>query len=159
MIRKLSQEDLDELSFMRDWVWVITDFLVKNEPSESFKEIFKGMYQAISDTFDKKNLRGMRMAYNDSNEMASSLSPSQLNELNHILRRHSKYTTQTFQNKKLKFLFCEAVNLSISKASDFFNSLAMKPKNGKLVSSSCDCRKERIYSSLSSLNILAGKRL
>lgn len=72
MIRKLSQEDLDELSFMRDWMWVITDFLVKNEPSESFKEIFKGMYQAISDTFDKKNLRGMRMAYNDSNEMASS---------------------------------------------------------------------------------------
>lgn len=101
MIRKLSQEDLDELSFMRDWMWVITDFLVKNELSESFKEIFKGMYQAISDTFDKKNLRGMRMAYNDSNEMASSLSPSQLNELNHILREKFGFALDKVHDKFL----------------------------------------------------------
>ncbi len=86
MKKKLSQKDLDELSFMRDWNWIIADFLVKNESSESFKEVFKMSYQIISEAFDKKNLRGMRMMYNDNNEMARGLSPSQLNKLNHVLR-------------------------------------------------------------------------
>lgn len=72
MGKELNQKALDELSFMKDWNWTIVDFLVKNENTEFFKEL----YQVITDTFDKKNLRGMRMMYNDSNEVARGLSPN-----------------------------------------------------------------------------------
>lgn len=82
MKKELDQKALDELSFMRDWNWVIVDFLVKNENGE----IFKQLYQIISEAFDKKNLRGMRIMYNDNNEMARGLSLNKLTELNHILR-------------------------------------------------------------------------
>ena len=82
MREELSQKASDELSFIRDWIWVIVDFLVKNESGEIFKE----MYQVISDTFDRKNLRGMKMMYNDTNEMARGLSQDKLRELNQILR-------------------------------------------------------------------------
>ena len=86
MKKELSQEALDELSFMRDWNWVIVDFIVKNENEEAFKEIFKELHQIISITFEKKDLRGMRMMYNDNNEMAKSLSQDKQNELNQILK-------------------------------------------------------------------------
>ena len=86
MKKELSQEALDELSFMRDWNWVIVDFIVKNENEEAFKEIFKELHQIISITFEKKDLRGMRMMYNDNNEMAKSLSQDNQNELNQILK-------------------------------------------------------------------------
>lgn len=35
-----------------------------------------------------------------------------------------------YQNIKLKPFFCEALNRSISKASDFFNCIAIKSKKG-----------------------------
>ena len=86
MKKKLDQKALDELSFMRDWNWVIVDFLVKNENEEVFKELFKELHQIISITFDKKDLRGMRMIYNDNNEMARGLSQDKQSELNQILK-------------------------------------------------------------------------
>ena len=46
----------------------------------------KELYQVITDAFDKKNLNGMRMMYNDTNEMARGLSLNKLIELNQILR-------------------------------------------------------------------------
>lgn len=82
MKKELDQKTLEELSFMRDWNWAIMDFLVKNENEEFFKEF----YPIISEVFDKKDLRGMRMIYNDNNEMARGLSFHKLNELNRILR-------------------------------------------------------------------------
>lgn len=86
MKKELNQKELEELSFLRDWNWVITDFTFKNETEESFKEILKQCFQIINEAFDKKDLRGLRMMYNDSNEMAGDFSPHQLNELNRILR-------------------------------------------------------------------------
>lgn len=86
MKKELSQKALDELSFMRDWNWVIVDFIVKNENEEAFKEIFKELHQIISITFEKKDLRGMRMMYNDNNEIAKSLSQDKQSELNQILK-------------------------------------------------------------------------
>lgn len=82
MKKELDQKALDELSFMRDWNWAIVDFLVKNENGEVFKEL----HQIISTTFDKKDLRGMRMIYNDNNEMAKGLSQDKQSELNLILK-------------------------------------------------------------------------
>lgn len=61
MRKELSQKALDELSFLKDWNQMIVDFLVKNENTEFLKEL----YQVITDAFDKKNLKGMRMMYND----------------------------------------------------------------------------------------------
>ena len=86
MKKELSQKALDELSFMRDWNWAIVDFIVKNENEEAFKEIFKELHQIISITFEKKDLRGMRMMYNDNNEMVRGLSQDKQSELNQILK-------------------------------------------------------------------------
>lgn len=97
MKKELSKEALEELSFMRDWNWEIADFLVKNEKAEFFKEL----YPVITETFDKKNLRGMRMMYNDSNEMARSLSPHKLNELNKILREKFGFDLNKAHDKVL----------------------------------------------------------
>lgn len=83
MKKELDQKALEELSFMRDWIWEIVDFLVK---SQNEGEFFKLLYPPVTETFDKKDLRGMKMMYNDINEMAGDLSPHQLNELNRILR-------------------------------------------------------------------------
>lgn len=83
MKKKLDQKALEELSFMRDWNWIIADFLVKNENEGEF---YKQLYPIISEVFDKKNLRGMRMMYNDINEMAGGFSLHKLTELNRILR-------------------------------------------------------------------------
>lgn len=82
MRKELSQKALDELSFLKDWNLTIVDFLVKKENTE----FFKGLYKVITDTFDKKNLKGMKMMYNDNNEMARGLSLNKLTELNHILK-------------------------------------------------------------------------
>ncbi len=82
MRKELSQKALDELSFLKDWNQMIVDFLVKNENTEFLKEL----YQVITDAFDKKNLKGMRMMYNDTNEMARGLSSNKLTELNQILK-------------------------------------------------------------------------
>lgn len=82
MRKELSQKALDELSFLKDWNQMIVDFLVKNENTEFFKELYK----VITDAFDKKNLKGMRMVYNDTNEMARGLSPNKLTELNQVLK-------------------------------------------------------------------------
>ena len=97
MKKKLSQKDLDELSFMRDWNWVIVDFLVKNDNGEFFKQL----YQIISETFDKGNLRGMRMIYNDNNEMARGLSLNKLTELNHILKEKFGFDLDKARDKVL----------------------------------------------------------
>lgn len=83
MKKVLDQKALEELSFMRDWIWEIVDFLVKNVDEGKF---FKQLYPPITETFDKKDLRGMKMMYNDINEMAGDLSLHQLTELNRILR-------------------------------------------------------------------------
>ncbi len=50
------------------------------------QKYLKELYQVITDAFDKKNLNGMRMMYNDTNEMARGLSLNKLIELNQILR-------------------------------------------------------------------------
>lgn len=67
MRKELSQKALDELSFLKDWNQMIVDFLVKNENTEFLKEL----YQVITDAFDKKNLKGMRMMYNNSPKRSS----------------------------------------------------------------------------------------
>lgn len=97
MKKELDQKALDELSFMRDWNWVIVDFLVKNENGDFFKQL----YQVISEAFDKKNLRGMRMMYNDNNEMARGLSLNKLTELNHILREKFGFDLDKAHDKVL----------------------------------------------------------
>ncbi|WP_270611004.1 hypothetical protein [Bacteroides intestinalis] len=97
MGKELNQKALDELSFMKDWNWTIVDFLVKNENTEFFKEL----YQVITDTFDKKNLRGMRMMYNDSNEVARGLSPNKLNEINQILKEKFGFDLNKDHDKTL----------------------------------------------------------
>lgn len=96
MKKELSQKDLDELSFMRDWNWVLADFLVKND-----NEFFKQLYQIISETFDKKDLRGMRLIYNDNNEMVRGLSLNKLTELNHILREKFGFDLDKAHDKVL----------------------------------------------------------
>lgn len=97
MKKELSQKDLDELSFMRDWNWVLADFLVKNDNGEFFKQL----YQIISETFDKKDLRGMRLIYNDNNEMVRGLSLNKLTELNHILREKFGFDLDKAHDKVL----------------------------------------------------------
>lgn len=85
--KELSQKELEELSFLKEWNLVIVDYFVKVK-HETFLE---QCYPIITEAFDNKNLRGLRMAYSDNNDMARDLLPSDLNELNQILREKFGY--------------------------------------------------------------------
>jgi len=81
--RKLPEAKQKELRFMKDWCIVIYDYLnIHKSTNENFYQSFTAIIQKA---FDQHDLRGMRMVFNDTNEMARGLPETQLLELNRIL--------------------------------------------------------------------------
>lgn len=88
-IRKkaLNDQELQELKFKRDWIITLLEFGKKcDQDPEPDKYSWDWLIEITEQTFERKDLSGMRMVYNDDNEMAQGLKRSEIEELNAILR-------------------------------------------------------------------------
>lgn len=93
MEKKLSEKQEIEATFIKDWCLTVIDFIYsKYSEQTSFGEMFK---QAFSQETKERILReaspsiylkGLRMAFNDTNEMAADAPSSMQEELNKVLR-------------------------------------------------------------------------
>lgn len=83
MAKKLTETQLQELNYIYEWSLTIVNYMIAKYPNSNF-EMFK---EAICDGFDKQNLRGMRYAYSDLNEMTTMDSKKEeLTEINVLLK-------------------------------------------------------------------------
>lgn len=79
---RITQKKITEMSFIKDWCLVIMDFLEEVYPTDETSEAFR---QIINDASDKGDIRGLRILYNDVNEMVHGISKSNLVVLNRKL--------------------------------------------------------------------------
>jgi hypothetical protein len=98
MKRELSQKSFEELSFLKEWILTITDFLLLKYPKAETPTL---MRQIVTETFEKSNLRGMRMVYKDMNELSKGLSSIDLEELNRVLKERFGSDLTVYSNKGL----------------------------------------------------------
>lgn len=78
----ITQKKITEMSFIKDWCLEIMDFLEEIYPTDETPGVFR---QIINDASDKGDIRGLRILYNDVNEMAHGISKSNLVVLNRKL--------------------------------------------------------------------------
>ena len=83
--KELTESELQELQFKRDWSITILEFGKKcdKDPDKFGWDWFK---ESTEKAFERRDLRGMRVIYNEDNEMAKSFRLSEIEELNAILR-------------------------------------------------------------------------
>ncbi len=83
--KELTEAELQELQFKRDWCVAVLDYLksIDDEPGDS---VWGGAIDIVMQTYNRMDLRGMRVVYNDINDLAMSMRRSQIEELNAILR-------------------------------------------------------------------------
>ena len=83
--KELTEAELQELQFKRDWCVAVLDYLksIDAEPGDS---VGGGAIDIVMQTYNRMDLRGMRVVYNDINDLAMSMRRSQIEELNAILR-------------------------------------------------------------------------
>jgi len=79
---RITQKKITEMSFIKDWSLEIMDFLEEVYPTDETSEAFR---QIINDASDKGDISGLRILYNDVNEMAHGVSKSNLVVLNRKL--------------------------------------------------------------------------
>lgn len=82
MNKGITQKKITEMAFIKDWYLEIMDFLEEIYPTDEAPEVFR---QIIKDASDKGDIRGLRILYNDVNEMAHGISKSNLVVLNRKL--------------------------------------------------------------------------
>ncbi len=70
------------MSFIKDWCLEIMNFFSEVYPMDETPGVFR---QIINDASDKGDIRGLRILYNDVNEMAHGVSKSNLVVLNRKL--------------------------------------------------------------------------
>ena len=87
MKKELSPKKIEELLFLKEWNCTVIDYFIKKEADPLFKQF----HQVIIESFNKNNIKGLKTAYTDNNDMARDLPPSDLNELNQILREKFGY--------------------------------------------------------------------
>lgn len=97
MKRKINQNKLEELIFLKEWNETIVKFFVLKSKNNSL-EIF---HQIINETFNKSDLKGMRMIYKDLNEGANDLPLIEFNELNQQLSQKFGTDLTECNNKNL----------------------------------------------------------
>lgn len=97
MKRKINQNKLEELTFLKEWNETIVKFFVLKSKDTSL-EIF---HQIINETFNKADLKGMRMIYKDLNEGANDLPLIEFNELNQQLSQKFGTDLTECNNKNL----------------------------------------------------------
>ena len=76
---------MQELQFKRNWCVAVPDYLqsIDDAPGDS---VGGGAIDIVMQTYNRMDLRGMRVVYNDINDLAMSMRRSQIDELNAILR-------------------------------------------------------------------------
>lgn len=97
MKRKINQNKLEELTFLKEWNETIVNFFA-SKPKDNSLEIF---HQIINETFNKSDLKGMRMIYKDLNEGANDLPLIEFNELNQQLSQKFGTDLTECNNKNL----------------------------------------------------------
>ena len=100
MKRKINQNKLEELTFLKEWNETIVRFFVLKSKDNSL-EIF---HQIINETFNKSDLKGMRMIYKDLNEGANDLPLIEFNELNQQLSQKFGTDLTECNNKNLTII-------------------------------------------------------
>ena len=97
MKKKLTEKQQKELAFMKDWILIVHEYIFKND--EDILEVDK---LCIIKAFEIGEIRGMRMAFNDTLDMAKDLSYAQKEELNAILREKFGTDLNEQNNKNYK---------------------------------------------------------
>lgn len=82
---KLNEEQINELRQIKQWVSVIVEYIGKVSPSGVPTYHTQAM-EVIKQTYEKQDLRGMRLILKDITEWSKSLNKSQIDELNGQLR-------------------------------------------------------------------------
>lgn len=82
--RALKGEKLEQLKFMGNWCIAILEYMKNSVPNDP-AGFFSGSIDTINKAVESNNFQGIKMVYNDTNEMARGLSSMQLEELNKIL--------------------------------------------------------------------------
>ena len=93
----------EEIEFLKDWINEINEFILRNEISEKTMEIgtwfIKESKRAIEEAYRNQNIRGLRCAFHDTNEMAYAMKQDNVNRLNRVLKSKFGFDLNS-QNKK-----------------------------------------------------------
>jgi 2-oxo-4-hydroxy-4-carboxy--5-ureidoimidazoline (OHCU) decarboxylase len=83
MAKKLTEAQLQELNHKYEWSLTIVNYAIAKYPNSNFQML----KEAISEAFNRQDLRGMRYVYSDMNEMATMASKQEeLAEINVLLK-------------------------------------------------------------------------
>ena len=97
MKKILTEKQQKELVFMKDWILIVHDYIFKDD-----EDILEEDKLYIIKAFEIGEIRGMRMAFNDTLDMAKDLSYAQKEELNAILREKFGTDLNEQNNKNYK---------------------------------------------------------
>ncbi|MGJ1446711.1 hypothetical protein ACR79S_12390 [Sphingobacterium spiritivorum] len=93
MKKKLNEKQETEAKFLKDWSIVVIDFICSKYSEQTFfGEMFKEAFSEetkqryLKELNPSIYLKGLRMAFNDVNEMALDGTPAMHEELNKVLR-------------------------------------------------------------------------
>lgn len=83
MAKKLNEDQLKELDQLKEWCSTVIKFILENGPAGNTMLM---QYEAvINSSYQKKDIRGLRMVAKDTKEWAKGLIESDKNKLNEIL--------------------------------------------------------------------------
>lgn len=106
MEKKLNEKQEIEATFIKDWCTIIIDFIYsKYSDQTSFGEMFKQAFnketkeRILREVSPSIYLKGLRMAFNDTNEMAIDGPLTMQEELNKILRDKFGKDLMTYSKK------------------------------------------------------------
>jgi hypothetical protein len=105
MKKILTEKQQKELVFMKDFILFVSDYIHKDleEPDKSIYEEAKiYLIDGLKKGVEIGEIRGMRMAFNDTLDMAKDLSYAQKEELNAILREKFGTDLNEQNNKNYK---------------------------------------------------------
>ncbi|MGD1318732.1 hypothetical protein [Chryseobacterium sp. 2R14A] len=109
MEKKLNEKQELEATFIKDWCLTVIDFIhSKFNVDKSFTEIHKDAFSEetkqryLKELSPSIYLKGLRMAFNDTNEMAMDGSPVVQEELNKLLREKFGKDLITYSKKVQK---------------------------------------------------------
>ncbi len=106
MKKELSEKQEIEATFIKDWCTAVIDFIYsKYNEQASFGEMFKDAFSEetkqryLKELNPSIYLKGLRMAFNDTNEMAMGAPQSIQEELNKLLRKKFGKDLMTYSKK------------------------------------------------------------
>jgi hypothetical protein len=83
MAKKITEKQLKELEQIKEWCLTILNFMTSKN---SNMPIINQTKDVVVETYNNQNIKGLRYCNKDINEWAKSLSQSDLDELNNLLR-------------------------------------------------------------------------